>query len=188
MSWCLIVCYRAQRLIVYFRIAKSFREKWLREGSQTSPFHTVCRLSHYSTTVVLNTTSAKQVHWLADGRTFVMKGKSVHMDRIAEMYSEGMKRAEGLLNTLLEGQEIEDLDLTEWKDNMEDDSVDYSLFTDPDNRQKMQGIRFSLYKYLLSLTKYCVGERHGKPVWNEDARSEFLKLCLQLNRILMLLV
>lgn len=136
----------------------------------------------------MNNTGTKMVHWLADGKTFVMRGQSIHVDRIADLYSAVMDRAKHLLEKIIEHPAGDLMDLEQWKDNMEDESVDYSVFTDPDNRQSMQDLRFELYKKFIADASFCVGYRNGKPVWNEEKRSVFLKLCLELNRALMLLV
>lgn len=117
-----------------------------------------------------------------------MKGHSIHVDRIANLYSEVMKKAVDLLKEILQSPEGELMELNQWKDNMENDSVDYSVFTEPDNRQDLQDLRFSVYRKLLADTNMCVAVINGNPVWDEDARAAFLKLCLELNRLLMLLV
>lgn len=129
------------------------------------------------------------MHWRNDTQgIFVMKGHSIHVDRIANLYSEVMKKAVDLLKEILRSPEGELMELNRWKDNMENDSVDYSVFTEPDNRQDLQDLRFSVYRKLLADTNMCVAVINGNPVWDEDARAAFLKLCLELNRLLMLLV
>ncbi|KAF9515153.1 hypothetical protein BS47DRAFT_1361236 [Hydnum rufescens UP504] len=85
-----------------FEVCQPFCTRWLRQ-SQPSPFESIQSLDQYSTTVAYSEKHLPVFQWDAKHQSFSIKGHTVSLSKIGDMYTTLLGRMEMLLNELTEG-------------------------------------------------------------------------------------
>ena len=84
------------------RICQPFCHRWLRQ-TQPSPFETIQSLDQYASTVAYSEKHLPIFQWDAKHQSFSIKGHTIFLSKIADMYSTLLERAEKLITELTEG-------------------------------------------------------------------------------------
>ncbi|KAF9502957.1 hypothetical protein BS47DRAFT_1402897 [Hydnum rufescens UP504] len=87
-----------------FEVCQPFCQRWLRQ-SQPSPFEALQSLDHYATTVAYSERHLPVFQWDAKHKSFSIKGHTVALSKMGDMYTAMLQQAEEQIKELTGGIE-----------------------------------------------------------------------------------
>ncbi|KAF9518849.1 hypothetical protein BS47DRAFT_1358509 [Hydnum rufescens UP504] len=168
-----------------FEVCQPFCTRWLRQ-SQPSPFESIQSLDQYSTTVAYSEKHLPVFQWDAKHQSFSIKGHTVSLSKIGDMYTTLLGRMEMLLNELTEGIQTNVPAHKDIVDDMTEDTPGYCFASSHNgNIDSLRYLNLLAKDNTQWVYNYGTG---GTVVWKAVKVAVWMSKAQELNELLLILM